>query len=165
MAARASASAEAVTVLVFSTTNAAPFDASRRSQPRCISARSMAAPSAWVARQPNFSTRKVVAITAIMAEISRIARLRGLTSVERMIAGLRSRRRVARQPKFWTWKVFVAIADNYGNYVGSPLAETLDFEARLGTCARSVSELYFVSHVQRFWLKLFSTIHFCVLVF
>jgi len=97
-----------------------------------------------------------------MAEISRTARPTGWATGERWSARARSegaatwRRspyiRVARQPKFWTWKVFVAIADNYGNYVGSPLAETLDFEARLGTCARSVSELYFVSHVQRFWL-------------
>jgi hypothetical protein len=56
MAARASWSAEAVTVQVFNTTTSALEAPDARSSPRSSNWRSMAAPSAWVARQPKFCT-------------------------------------------------------------------------------------------------------------
>src|SRR5882724_6309147 len=53
MAARAWASAEAVTVQVFTTTTSADVESDAAVQPPSSSWRSIAAPSACVARQPN----------------------------------------------------------------------------------------------------------------
>src|SRR5271169_1974700 len=60
MASRACASAAAVTVQVFNTTKSAQSLWAARTQPCSRNCRSMAAPSACVARQPNCSTVKVV---------------------------------------------------------------------------------------------------------
>ena len=54
---RASRSALAVTVQVFNTTSVAFAGEEARVMPRSSNWRSRAAPSAWVARQPKFSTK------------------------------------------------------------------------------------------------------------
>src|SRR2546421_9835843 len=59
MASRAWASAEAVTVQVLTTTMSAVAAVEAKLQPRSSNWRSMAAPSACVARQPNCSMKKV----------------------------------------------------------------------------------------------------------
>src|SRR6266404_7646866 len=59
MASRAWASAEAVTVQVLMTTMSAAAGVGAEVQPRSSNWRSRAAPSAWVARQPNCSIKKV----------------------------------------------------------------------------------------------------------
>src|SRR6267378_2995834 len=59
MASRACASAEAVTVQVLRTTMSAAAGVAAEVQPRSSNWRSMAAPSACVARQPNCSMKKV----------------------------------------------------------------------------------------------------------
>src|SRR6266478_6506501 len=59
MALRAWASAEAVTVQVLMTTMSAAAGVGAEVQPRSSNWRSRAAPSAWVARQPNCSIKKV----------------------------------------------------------------------------------------------------------
>src|SRR5271168_353579 len=59
MASRAWASAEAVTVQVLRTTMVAFEGSDAGVQPRSRSWRSRAAPSAWVARQPNCWMKKV----------------------------------------------------------------------------------------------------------
>src|SRR5271157_694551 len=59
MASRAWASAAAVTVQVFRTTKSAVLAPAAATQPRSRNCRSMAAPSACVARHPNCSTKKV----------------------------------------------------------------------------------------------------------
>src|SRR5437660_54752 len=59
MASRAWASAEAVTVQVLRTTMSAAAGVGAEVQPRSSNWRSRAAPSAWVARQPNCSMQKV----------------------------------------------------------------------------------------------------------
>src|SRR5229473_3038063 len=59
MASRAWASAEAVTVQVLTTMMSAAAGVGAEVQPRSSNWRSRAAPSAWVARQPNCSMKKV----------------------------------------------------------------------------------------------------------
>src|SRR5229473_2194065 len=59
MASRAWASAEAVTVQVLMTMMSAAAGVGAEVQPRSSNWRSRAAPSAWVARQPNCSMKKV----------------------------------------------------------------------------------------------------------
>src|SRR6266851_5631394 len=59
MASRAWASAEAVTVQVLTTMMSAAAGVEAEVQPRSSNWRSRAAPSAWVARQPNCSMKKL----------------------------------------------------------------------------------------------------------
>src|SRR5260370_31590288 len=59
MASRAGVSAEAVTVQVFTTMMSAAADVEAEVQPRSSNWRSMAAPSACVARQPNCWMKKL----------------------------------------------------------------------------------------------------------
>src|SRR5690349_10806028 len=63
IAARASASAAAVTVQVLSTTQSASLADIAACRPRCARLRSMEAPSACVARHPKFCTKNFSGIT------------------------------------------------------------------------------------------------------
>src|SRR5579859_5532273 len=63
IAARASASAAAVTVQVLSTTSSASVAELTASKPRWARLRSMAAPSACVARHPKFCTKNFTGVT------------------------------------------------------------------------------------------------------
>src|SRR5207244_8368205 len=83
MASRACASAEEVTVQVLMTTNSALCGEAEIAQPRLSSWRSIAAPSAWVARHPNCPMEKVDIAVRTARKKSNIESAENTEDVER----------------------------------------------------------------------------------
>src|SRR6266849_186164 len=78
MASRACASAEAVTVQVLTTTMSAEAGVAAEVQPRSSNWRSRAAPSAWVARQPNCWMKKLGIQNHCIKQKKTLHRVRGV---------------------------------------------------------------------------------------